>query len=140
MTGSPLPTGTLTFLFTDIEGSTRLLREMGDEYAQVQDDHMRLMRAAIAEGGGVEVRTEGDAFFVVFESAEGAVKAAVAAQRAFAAQPWSHGEPVRVRQGMHSGEGRLGGDDYLGIDVNLAERIAAAGHGGQVLLSDATRT
>ena len=135
-----LPTGTVTFLFTDIEGSTRLLQELGDAYAQVQTDHMRLMREAIAAGGGRELRTEGDAFFAVFPSATGAVRAAVAAQGAFAAHDWSHGRPLRVRMGMHTGEGRLGGDDYLGIDVNRAARIAAAGHGGQVLLSDATRS
>jgi predicted ATPase/class 3 adenylate cyclase len=134
-----LPTGTVTFLFTDIEGSTRLLRELGDDYRAVQGDHMRLMREAIAEGGGTVIRTEGDAFFAVFPSATGAVQAAVTAQRAFASHPWAHGAPVRTRMGMHTGEGRLGGEDYLGIDVNRAARIAAAGHGGQVLLSDATR-
>jgi predicted ATPase/class 3 adenylate cyclase len=135
-----LPTGTVTFLFTDIEGSTKLLQELGEDYGAVQDDHMRLMRAAIAEGEGTELRTEGDAFFAVFPSAPRAVRAAVAAQRALTAHPWSHGRPLRVRMGMHTGEGRLGGDDYLGIDVNRAARIAAAGHGGQVLLSEATRS
>jgi predicted ATPase/class 3 adenylate cyclase len=134
-----LPTGTVTFLFTDVEGSTRLLRELGDAYAAVQDDHMRLMREAIAENGGTVIRTEGDAFFAVFPSAGGAVRAAVTAQRAFASHPWAHGAPLRTRMGMHTGEGRLGGEDYLGIDVNRAARIAAAGHGGQVLLSEATR-
>ena len=134
-----LPTGTVTFLFTDIEGSTRLLQQLAEGYGAVQDDHMRLMRAAIAEGGGMEIRTEGDAFFVVFPTAGGAVRTAASAQRAFASHPWSHGAPVRVRMGIHTGEGRRGGDDYLGIDVNRAARIAAAGHGGQVLLSEATR-
>ena len=134
-----LPTGTVTFLFTDIEGSTRLLEELGDRYRAVQEDHFRLMRSAIAEGGGLEVRTEGDAFFVVFPTAAGAARAAAAAQRAFAAHRFPHGEPLRVRMGLHTGEGILGGDDYLGIDVNRAARIAAAGHGGQVLLSEATR-
>jgi predicted ATPase/class 3 adenylate cyclase len=134
-----LPTGNVTFLFTDIEGSTRLLRDLGDDYRAVQDDHMRLMREAIAEGGGTEIRTEGDAFFVVFPTATGAIRAAVAAQRAFATHEWSHGRPLRTRMGMHTGEGRLGGDDYLGIDVNRAARISAAGHGGQVLVSEATR-
>ncbi|HJP65626.1 MAG TPA: tetratricopeptide repeat protein [Actinomycetota bacterium] len=135
-----MPTGTVTFLFTDIEGSTKLLQQLGPAYGAVQDDHMRLMRRAIAEGEGVELRTEGDAFFAVFPSAPGAVRAAVAAQRSLASHPWSHGRPLRVRMGMHTGEGILGGDDYLGIDVNRAARIAAAGHGGQVLLSDATRS
>ena len=134
-----LPTGTVTFLFTDIEGSTRLLEGLGDRYRAVQEDHFRLMRTAIAEGDGLEVRTEGDAFFVVFPSAVGAVRAAAAGQRAFAAHRFPHGEPLRVRMGLHTGEGVLGGDDYLGIDVNRAARIAAAGHGGQVLLSEATR-
>jgi predicted ATPase/class 3 adenylate cyclase len=133
-----LPTGTVTFLFTDVEGSTRLLQDLGPDYGVVQRDHMRIMREAIAEGGGLEIRTEGDAFFAVFSSAVGAVRAAVSAQRALAAHPWSHGQPLRVRMGMHTGEGLLGGDDYLGIDVNRAARIAAAGHGGQVLLSEST--
>ena len=135
-----LPTGTVTFLFTDIEGSTRLLQDLGPDYSRVQDVHMRLMRAAIAAGRGTEIRTEGDAFFAVFPTAGGAVQAAVAAQRALHAHQWPHGEPLRVRMGMHTGEGRRGGDDYLGIDVNRAARIAAAGHGGQVLLSAATRS
>ena len=134
-----LPTGSVTFVFTDIEGSTRLLRELGDDYRRIQDEHMRLMREAIAEGKGTEIRTEGDAFFVVFSSATDAVTAGVGAQRRLASHPWSHGRPLQVRMGMHTGEGELGGDDYLGIDVNLAARIAAAGHGGQVLLSEPTR-
>jgi predicted ATPase/class 3 adenylate cyclase len=136
---SGLPTGTVTFLFTDIEGSTRLLQELGPDYRRVQDDHAEIMRKAISEGEGVEIRTEGDSFFAVFASAPGAVRAAVTAQRGLAEHRWSHGRPLRVRIGMHTGEGVLGGDDYLGVDVNRAARIAAAGHGGQVLLSDATR-
>jgi predicted ATPase/class 3 adenylate cyclase len=137
--GRGLPTGTLTFLFTDIEGSTRLLQELGEGYRRVQNDHAEIMRKAIAEGEGVEIRTEGDSFFAVFTTPSGAVRAAVAAQRGLAAHEWPHGQPLRVRMGMHTGEAVLGGDDYLGIDVNRAARIAAAGHGGQVLLSDATR-
>jgi predicted ATPase/class 3 adenylate cyclase len=134
-----LPTGTVTFLFTDIEGSTRLLRELGPDYRPVQTDHMQIMRDAITAGGGEEIRTEGDAFFAVFPSAKGAVAASVQAQRGLNDHGWSHGRPLRVRMGMHTGEGILGGDDYLGIDVNRAARIAAAGHGGQVLLSESTR-
>ena len=134
-----LPTGTVTFLFTDIEGSTKLLQELGEGYRSVQDDHMRLMRDAIAAGQGTEIRTEGDSFFTVFPTATGALRAAVEAQRAFASHPWPHGRPLRTRMGMHTGEGRLGGGDYLGIDVNRAARIAASGHGGQVLMSEATR-
>jgi predicted ATPase/class 3 adenylate cyclase len=136
-----LPTGTVTFLFTDIEGSTRLLQELGEgAYQQIHDEHARILRAAVAEGEGCEIRTEGDAFFVAFPTATGAVRAAASAQQALADHPWPHGRPLRVRMGMHTGEGRRGGDDYLGIDVNRAARIAAAGHGGQVLLSETTRT
>jgi predicted ATPase/class 3 adenylate cyclase len=134
-----LPTGTVTFLFTDIEGSTGLLQTLGDRYPAVLDEHAAVVRRAVAGGGGVEVSTHGDAFFAVFASPAGAVRAAVAAQRALAAHDWSPGPPVRVRMGVHTGEGVLGGDDYAGIDVHRAARIADAAHGGQVLLSDATR-
>jgi predicted ATPase/class 3 adenylate cyclase len=134
-----LPTGTVTFLFTDIEGSTRLLSALGDGYAAILDAHSEIIRAAIGAHAGTEVSTEGDAFFAVFPSALNAVSAAAQAQRALAATPWPEGSSVNVRMGLHSGEGRLGGDNYVGLDVNRAARIAAAGHGGQVLLSDATR-
>jgi predicted ATPase/class 3 adenylate cyclase len=134
-----LPTGTVTFLFTDIEGSTKLLQELGDGYGLIQDAHSAILREAIAEGSGREIRTEGDAFFAVFPTPRGAVEAAVGAQRALAGHTWPHGRTLRVRMGVHTGEGTLGGDDYLGLDVNRAARIAAAGHGGQVLVSDATR-
>ena len=134
-----LQTGVVTFLFSDVEGSTRLLHRLGAEYGAVQDAHMAIMREALSANGGVELRTEGDAFFVVFRTPADAVRAAVAAQRGLAGHAWPHGEPLRVRMGLHTGEGRLGGDDYLGIDVNRAARIAAAGHGGQVLISEATR-
>jgi predicted ATPase/class 3 adenylate cyclase len=132
-----LPTGTVTFLFTDIEGSTRLIQELGEGYRRIQDRYAEIMRAALVNGH--EIRTEGDSFFVVFGSPAEAVRGAVAAQRALAGEDWPHGSPLRARTGMHTGEGVLGGDDYLGIDVNRAARIAAAGHGGQVLISDATR-
>jgi predicted ATPase/class 3 adenylate cyclase len=134
-----LPTGTVTFLFTDIEGSTRLLSALGDGYAALLGAHSEILRAAIGAHAGTEVSTEGDAFFAVFPSALNAVSAAAEAQRALAATPWPEGSNVNVRMGLHSGEGRLGGDNYVGLDVNRAARIAAAGHGGQVLLSDATR-
>ena len=134
-----LPTGTVTFLFTDIEGSTGLLQTLGDRYAAVQDEHAVVVRRAVAEGGGVEVSTHGDAFFVAFGSPAGAVRSAVAAQRGLASHDWSPGPPVRVRMGVHTGEGALGGDDYVGLDVHRAARIADAAHGGQVILSDATR-
>ena len=107
-----LPTGTVTFLFTDIEGSTRLLRRLGEAYTPLQDEHASIMRGAIAEGSGVEIRTEGDAFFAVFPTPGGAVRAAVAAQRGLASHPWPDGSEVRVRMGLHSGDGVLGGDDY----------------------------
>ncbi|MDQ4005595.1 MAG: AAA family ATPase [Actinomycetota bacterium] len=123
-----------------MEGSTRLLQELGDGYRAVQDDHATIMRTAIAAGDGVEIRTEGDSFFAVFATPGDAVRTAVAAQRALAEHHWSFGRPLRVRMGMHTGEGVLGGDDYLGIDVNLAARIAAAAGGGQVLLSATTRS
>jgi predicted ATPase/class 3 adenylate cyclase len=135
-----LPTGTVTFLFTDIEGSTRLTQELGDRYPAVRHEHEAVIRRAIAEGGGVEVSTEGDSFFVAFRSPVGALRAAVAAQRGLAAHEWSHGTPVRVRMGLHTGEGVLHGADYVGIDVNRASRIADAAHGGQIILSDATKT
>ena len=134
-----LPTGTVTFLFTDIEGSTRLLQELGDRYAAVRDEHAAIVRRAVAEAGGVEVSTEGDSFFVAFPSPLAAVRAAVATQRGLAAHDWPPGRPVRVRMGLHTGEGVLGGDNYVGLDVHRAARIAGAAHGGQVLVSDATR-
>jgi len=134
-----LPTGTVTFLFTDIEGSTRLLQELGDRYAAVRDQHAAIVRRAIATGGGVEVNTQGDSFFVAFPTPVGAVQAAVAAQRGLHAHRWSAGAPLRVRMGLHTGEGVPGGEDYVGIDVNRAARIADAAHGGQVLVSGATR-
>jgi predicted ATPase/class 3 adenylate cyclase len=141
LTASPrtdLPTGIVTFLFTDIEGSTRLLQQLGDGYAEVQDAHAAIMRAAIDAAGGQEIRTEGDSFFAVFASAAGAVAATVAMQRGLHSHPWPHEAGLRVRMGLHSGEARLGGDDYIGLEVNRAARIAAVGHGGQVLVSDAT--
>ena len=135
-----LPTGTVTFLFTDIEGSTRLLQSLGDRYRGLQADHAAILRGAIASGGGTEISTEGDSFFAVFPTTPGAVGAVVAAQRDLAAHPWPHGEPLPVRMGLHTGEAVAGGDNYVGLDVNRAARVAAAAHGGQVLLSDATRS
>jgi predicted ATPase/class 3 adenylate cyclase len=129
----------VTFLFTDIEGSTRLLRELGEGYRMVQDRHAEILRRAIAAEDGIEVRTEGDSFFAAFRTPSQATRAAVAAQRALAEADWPGTVPLRVRMGMHTGEGVLGGGDYVGIDVNRAARIAAAGHGGQILLSEATR-
>jgi class 3 adenylate cyclase len=134
-----LPSGTVTFLFTDVEGSTRLLERLGERYRDIQHRHDAILRAAIAEGNGREVSTEGDSFFAVFPKPAGAIGAAVRAQRELAATSWPDEVAVRVRMGLHTGEGVLGGDSYLGLDVNRAARIGAAAHGGQVLLSDATR-
>jgi predicted ATPase/class 3 adenylate cyclase len=135
-----LPSGTVTFLFTDIEGSTRLLQRLGNRYQDALREHGRIMREAIEEGNGAEVGTEGDSFFVAFPTYAGALAAAVLAQRALAAHSWPEGLPLRVRMGLHTGQAVLEGDDYIGLDVHLAARIAAAGHGGQILISDATRT
>src|SRR5438445_3027794 len=142
--GRGLPAGTLTFLFTDIEGSTKLQTELGtDRYQDVLETHTRILRDAFKDGG-FEVRVEGDALFVVFPVAAKAVRATAAAQRALAAASFPHGATVRVRMGMHTGEGRPAtadaGADYVGLDVNRAARVAAAGHGGQVLLTEATAT
>ncbi|HJP65140.1 MAG TPA: adenylate/guanylate cyclase domain-containing protein, partial [Actinomycetota bacterium] len=134
-----LPTGTVTFLFTDIEGSTRLLQELGDAYAPMRDAFAEIVRRAIDEGEGLEVSTEGDSFFAVFRSPLGAVQAAVALCRGLAGHDWSPAPPLRVRTGLHTGEGRLGGENYMGLDVNRAARITGAAHGGQIMLSDATR-
>src|SRR5919106_6134891 len=137
--GVELPTGTVTFLFTDIEGSTRLLDALGDRYPAVLETHQAILREAFAARGGIDVSTEGDSFFVVFRSAPQAVAAAVEAQRAIAAHRWPEDATVRVRMGMHTGEGTLGGDNYVGVDLHRAARIASAGHGGQIVLSNATR-
>ena len=129
-----LPSGTVTFLFTDVEGSTRLLHERGPEaYAEALADHRRAIRRASADEGGVEVDTQGDAFFIAFDAADGAVRAAAAMATGFA------DGPIRVRIGLHTGQPLLGEEGYVGEDVHLGARIAAAGHGGQVLMSRATR-
>ena len=133
-----IPTGTVTFLFTDVEGSTRLTQELGDGWPPVLERHREIARAAWADQKGVEIGTEGDSFFVVFTSAPQAVAAAVAVQRGLAAEAWPPGAEIRVRMGLHSGEGVLSGGSYVGLDVHRAARIANAGHGGQVLLSATT--
>ncbi len=138
----PLPRGTLTFLFTDIEGSTKLLNALGtDRYHEVLEAHTVALRQAFSKGH--EVRIEGDALFMVFATAQDALDAAAAGQRALAMTTFPHGAVVRVRMGMHTGEGtpasEKAGADYVGIDVHRAARIAAVAHGGQVLASGATR-
>jgi predicted ATPase/class 3 adenylate cyclase len=133
-----LPTGTVTFLFTDIEGSTRMLQQHAADYAEILHSHRRLIRTAVADEAGIEVDNTGDGFFFVFPSTTGAIRTAAAAQQALAAAPWPDGASVRVRMGLHTGEGRLGVEGYVGIDVHRAARVGAAAHGGQVLLSEAT--
>src|SRR6266511_380646 len=128
-----LPTGVVTLLFTDVEGSTRLLHELGDDYGEALHEHRRRLRAVFADHEGIEVDTQGDAFFVAFAGASNAVAAATDGQRALA------DGPIRVRMGLHTGEPRLTDEGYVGLDVHKGARIAAVGHGGQVLLSQTTR-
>jgi predicted ATPase len=129
-----LPTGTVTLLFTDIAGSTRLLEQLGEGYADALVEHRRLLRATFARHHGVEIDTQGDAFFVGFGKASDALAAATEAQTALAAAG-----PIRVRIGLHTGEPTRTDEGYIGMDVNRAARIAAAGHGGQIVLSQSTR-
>ncbi len=136
---SSLPGGTVTFVFTDIEGSTRLLQQLGDRYAEVAREHRRLVREALGSAGGTEIDTQGDAFFFSFSRARDAARGAVDAQRALRSHGWPDGAEVRVRMGLHTGEPSVGDEGYLGIDVVRAARISAAGHGGQVLISETTR-
>jgi class 3 adenylate cyclase/DNA-binding CsgD family transcriptional regulator len=129
----------VTFLFTDIEGSTRLLKSLGrDRYGEVLAAHNRLLRKTFSDAGGMEIDAKGDSFFVVFGSAGAAVEAAVTAQRVVAEHGWPEGVEVRVRMGLHTGEANVGSDGYVGYAVHQASRIGDAGHGGQVLLSSTT--
>lgn len=137
---STLPTGTVTFLFTDIEGSTRLLLRLGERYPPVLQDHHRLIRYAIAASGGAEFGSEGDALFAVFPEASQALEAAINAQRELANHDWPDGGTVRVRMGLHTGEGVVGSTGYTGIDVHRTARVTDAGHGGQILLSEVARS
>src|SRR3990170_8865003 len=132
------PRGTVTFLFTDLEGSTRLLERLGRHYADVLALHRRLIRNAFLAHEGYEIDTQGDAFFVAFRGANDALGAAIAAQRALAAQPWPDGLPIRVRMGLHTGEPLLTEHGYVGMDVHRATRVCAAAHGGQILLTHAS--
>jgi class 3 adenylate cyclase len=134
-----LPSGTVTFVFSDIEGSTALLKQLDERYDGVLSDHRRLMRECFTERGGVEIDTQGDAFFFAFPRARDAVEAAVEAQRAHAAHEWPEGRAVHVRMGLHTGEPAVGSEGYLGLDVVRAARLCTAGKGGHVLLSDTTR-
>src|SRR3984893_16682786 len=134
-----LPTGTVTFFFSDIEGSTRLIQQLGERYPEVLLAHHTIQREALAANGGHELRTEGDSFFIVFGSALEACAGAAAVQKGLHAHAWPDGGQVRVRIGLHTGEATLVGNEYLGLDVHRAARIASAGHGGQVLVSETTR-
>jgi class 3 adenylate cyclase len=134
-----LPAGTVTLLFSDIEGSTRLLQQLGDEYAGVEAEHRRIMRQSCTEAGGHEIDRQGDAFFFSFTRARDAVAGAVSAQRALAMNHWPDGVEVKVRMGLHTGEPSVGDEGYLGLDVVRAARIGAAAHGGQILVSETTK-
>jgi predicted ATPase/class 3 adenylate cyclase len=134
-----LPSGTVTFLFTDIEGSTKLMQQLGDAYVRAQVDHHAILRKAFQGRNGAELRTEGDSFFCVFQSALDACGAAADAQRDFAEHRWPENGRIRVRIGLHTGEAPLVGNEYIGLDVHHAARVAGAAHGGQVVVSEATR-
>jgi YVTN family beta-propeller protein len=135
-----LPSGAITFLFTDIEGSTQLVKQLRDRYGEVLTEHQRLLRDAFQAHGGHEVDTQGDSFFVAFTSAREALLAAVEGQLALFAHPWPDGVEVKVRMGLHTGQAVATGGRYTGLAVHRAARIGAAGHGGQVLVSQATQT
>lgn len=135
-----LPRGTVTFVFTDIEESTELLKRLGDEYHEVLSAHRLMVRAAFSAFDGIEIDTQGDAFFFVFPRARDAVAAAVEAQRVHAASRWPDGETVRVRMGLHTGEPALHDEGYVGLDVVRAARICTEGRGGQILVSETTRS
>jgi len=134
-----IPTGTVTFLFTDIEGSTQLLNRLGDRYPDLLAEHRIILRAALAKHGGYEVGTEGDAFFVAFSRAADGIAAAMCAQEELARHVWPENGLLTVRMGLHTGEPTCRGEDYTGLDVHRAARISSAAHGGQVLLSEATK-
>lgn len=132
------PVRNVTFLFTDIEGSTRLLQQLGDRYAAVLEEHRLLLRTAFQEQGGQEIDTQGDAFFFAFSSARHAVLAAITTQQRLFSHIWPESTSVRVRMGLHTGEATVSAGGYVGLDVHRAARICAVGHGGQILLSQAT--
>ena len=137
--GRALPTGTVTFMFTDVSGSTQLVRQLGDEaFARVLERHHQLIREVLARHQGVEVATEGDSFFAVFADVPQAVAAATDLQLAMAEEQWGEGVEVSVRCGLHTGNATLGGDNYTGVDVHRASRIAELARGGQVLISSVT--
>jgi class 3 adenylate cyclase len=134
-----LPGGVVTLLFTDIEGSTRLLQRHPERYVDLLMEHQRLLRGAFAAHDGRELGTQGDGFFVVFRRAQDAIAAAVDAQRALRGHNWPGDDELRVRMGLHTDEPVVVADTYIGLGVHRAARICAAAHGGQIVLSDATR-
>jgi class 3 adenylate cyclase/uncharacterized small protein (DUF1192 family) len=134
-----LPAGTVTFVFTDIEASTELLKRLGDGYTEVLTRHRRVIRDTFGERDGIEIDMQGDAFFFAFPRARDAVAAAVAAQREHSGAAWPGGEEVRVRMGLHTGEPAIHEEGYVGLDVVRAARICTVGRGGQILLSETTR-
>ena len=136
---SALPSGTVTFVFSDLEGSTGLLKRLGERYSDVIAEHRRLVRACFGDRDGVEIDTQGDSFFYAFARARDAVAAAVDVQRAHADHTWPAGELVRVRIGLHTGEPAVGAEGYVGMDVVRAARLAATAQGGSVLISETTR-
>jgi class 3 adenylate cyclase len=135
MIAQDLPSGIVTFVFTDIEGSTRLLRRLGDAYPPTLERHNELLRRAWSANGGVEINTEGDAFFVAFQHAADAAAACVEGQELLAGEAWPEGAPFRVRMGVHAGLAEPRGRDYVALAVHQAARVAAAAHGGQVVLT-----
>ncbi len=135
---SELPVGTVTFVFTDIEGSTRLLKRLGSDYSGLLSRHRELVRRALEQNRGREMDTQGEGFFLAFGRAKDAVAAAVAIQRSHDGEAWPEGADVRVRIGMHTSEPELSNDRYIGLGVHRAARICAVGHGGQVLASRST--
>lgn len=136
---SPLPTGTVTFFFSDIEGSTKTLQRLGPGFHEVLDLHGAIVRSALADHHGIELGTEGDSFFAVFIAPADAIGAATAVSQRLAEAEWPDGGTIKVRIGLHSGTGELGGANYVGLDVHRAARISSAGHGGQVVVSEATK-
>jgi class 3 adenylate cyclase len=134
-----LPAGTVTFVFSDIEGSTGLMKRLGTDYAELIADHRRIVRDIFERHQGIEIDTQGDSFFFAFARARDAVEAAVELQRAHAEHEWPGAETVRVRMGLHTGEPAVGDEGYLGVDVVRAARLSATGAGGSVLLSETTR-
>jgi class 3 adenylate cyclase len=136
---STLPAGTVTFVFTDIEDSTELLKRLGERYGVLLSEHRRLVRDTLAAANGIEIDSQGDAFFFAFSRAREAVVGAVEVQRRHARHNWQNGIEVRVRIGLHTGEPAVGDEGYLGLDVVRAARICTAAAGGHVLLSETTR-